>query len=573
MRSTPLLSLLVLLFLPAISSAQATQGGGDGSLLPEINPQDIEIRSEFRARFPGLRRQSILGFNPEPRVYQIDANRMPFIENRDEAVADVSVTELDRPAPPQRSILQTPDRTNLYARGGFGSFLSPELEAYGFYRLNETSLLSSNLNLSASDGHLDNQESGFRYMDISGKYINQRTEDLKLILDVGALSDHNYVFDLDDSIQQNFIGETASKDYVGINGQVALQNKKNNFTGWNLAAGGSFFSSTFNDGNSGLGNGDISENKLFASYSNYWTGKRMYETFEASANIDAGSYNPSQANDENWVLANAAFQYKRLFNFTTTVRGKAGIAYASDAFSDDVYFTPEIEVVHNFTDKLSLTGIAFGKPEMKSVQDHQQYNRFLQNRFQLQHSYKMKAEGTVNYKLLEGNRIFVGTSYVHIKNHAVYQRRINTAPITFADFYDINYANANIFEFYAGANYQLIPEKFWADGRVYFRAPNLSSGQTIPYEEKMGVKGAVSFKPVKQLKINGWTEYIGKRQSPETGTELNAFLLLNAGAEYEINETFGVYAKLLNILSQEYEIWDGYQERPLQIFGGLTIKL
>ena len=50
--------------------AQNTQN----TLLPEINPQDIEIRSEFKANFPGLRRQPILGFNPTPRVFQIDPN-------------------------------------------------------------------------------------------------------------------------------------------------------------------------------------------------------------------------------------------------------------------------------------------------------------------------------------------------------------------------------------------------------------------------------------------------------------------------------------------------------------------
>lgn len=573
MRYTPLFSLLLLLCIPATGTAQTTQSEADRSLLPEINPQDIEIRSEFRARFPGLRRQSILGFNPEPRVFQIDANRMPFIESRDDAVADVSVTELDRPEPPERFSLTTPTRRNLYVRGGLGSYLSPEVEAFGFYELNEKSLLSSDINFSGSDGHLENQESGFRYLDINGRFINQRTEDLKLIVDVGALSDQNYLYNLEDNFQQNFIGETANKDYLGFNGQVAIQNKMNNFTGWNLAAGGSYFSSSFYDGNAGLGGGDISENKVYASYSNYWTGKRMYETFEASANVDAGSYDPSQTNAENWVLADASFQYKRLFDFTTSVQGKAGVAYVSDAFSNNIYFAPEIEIVHNFNDKLSLTGIAFGKPEMQTVQDHQQYNRFLQNRMQLQHSYKMKAEGTVNYKLLEGNRFFAGASYSHIKNYAVYQREVFTSPTTLPAFYDVNFQNANILELYTGASYQLIPEKFWADGRVYFRAPNLSSGQTIPYEEKLGVKGAVSYKPIQALTINGWTEYIGKRQSPETNSELNGYLLLNTGAEYQINDTFGVYAKLLNILGQDYEVWNGYQERPFQIFGGITVKL
>jgi outer membrane cobalamin receptor len=48
--------------------------------------------------------------------------------------------------------------------------------------------------------------------------------------------------------------------------------------------------------------------------------------------------------------------------------------------------------------------------------------------------------------------------------------------------------------------------------------------------------------------------------------------LLSAGAEYQLNDTFGVYAKLLNLMGQKYEIWDGYEERPFQVFGGITIK-
>lgn len=86
------------------------------------------------------------------------------------------------------------------------------------------------------------------------------------------------------------------------------------------------------------------------------------------------------------------------------------------------------------------------------------------------------------------------------------------------------------------------------------------------------MEAAVSFKPISRLTLNGWAEYIGSRPSPETNSDLDAFLLLNAGTEYQINETFGIYAKLLNILDSSYEIWEGYEERPLQIFGGITIK-
>ena len=86
MIKRPLLFSLFIFLCPYFALAQTAS---DNSLLPEINPQDIEIRSEFKARFPGLRRQPILGFNPKPRVFQIQADRMPFMESREDAVANI----------------------------------------------------------------------------------------------------------------------------------------------------------------------------------------------------------------------------------------------------------------------------------------------------------------------------------------------------------------------------------------------------------------------------------------------------------------------------------------------------
>ena len=114
------------------AAAQTGPGGAQNSLLPEINPQDIEIRSEFKASFPGLRRQPILGFNPKPRVYRIDPDRLPFMENNEEAVANISITQVNRPEAPERKLLQTPDRTRAMVKAGYGSFTTPELEGYFF---------------------------------------------------------------------------------------------------------------------------------------------------------------------------------------------------------------------------------------------------------------------------------------------------------------------------------------------------------------------------------------------------------------------------------------------------------
>lgn len=570
MRKRPLLFTLFIFLIPVLSFAQDGQRERDNSLLPEINPQDIEIRSEFKARFPGLRRQPILGFNPNPRVYQIDPNRMPFMETREEAVADISITQLGRPEPPNRSKLDIPNRINTFISAGIGSYITPDLNGYGFYEFNENSLVSTNVNLRASDGHLNTQESGFRYLDANAKYITRLQNNLKLTVDIGALSDQNYLFNLDDPFQENLIGETSDKEYTGFSGSIALQRSENTLKGWEVGLGGNIFSSALNAGSSGL-SGEIDEQALHGSFSYYWPGQKIYETFDVTGTIEAGNYNSDFFDAQNWIDARAALTYERLFDFTTRIKGTGGIAYISDGFLENIYATPKIEVTHNLNNQISITGNVFGQPRMQTVQEHYQYNRFLTANTLLRHAYEMGASAEANYQLFDGNRFFSGLNYTRTKDYAYYLRE-DVSPTNPLGFYNVNYGTANIFEFYVGASQQLVPEKFWADVKFYGRNPKLKSGGDIPYEEKLGAKAAVSYKPVKELTINGWTEYIGKRNSPETNSELSSFLLLNAGAEYQINETFGVYAKLLNILGQDYEIWNGYTERPFQMFGGLTIK-
>jgi len=123
----------------AVAQDAQQQTGTQQTLLPEIDPQDIEIRSQFQARFPGLRRQPILGFNPRPRVFQIDPNRTPFFEDEETVVANLPIGVLDRPEPPRYMPLGYSDPQNGFARIGIGSYFTPEADVYAVGRLNEKS--------------------------------------------------------------------------------------------------------------------------------------------------------------------------------------------------------------------------------------------------------------------------------------------------------------------------------------------------------------------------------------------------------------------------------------------------
>src|SRR5690625_7731725 len=71
-----------LFFAEQLAGQTQTQADVERSLLPDMDPQDIEIWSQFQARFPGLSSQAILGFNHRRRVYQLAYTRStPIIDS------------------------------------------------------------------------------------------------------------------------------------------------------------------------------------------------------------------------------------------------------------------------------------------------------------------------------------------------------------------------------------------------------------------------------------------------------------------------------------------------------------
>lgn len=562
--------ILFALFFGFEANAQTQGGDPQNSLLPEINPQDIEIRSEFKARFPGLRRQPILGFNPKPRVFRVDPNRMPFMETRDEAVASISISELDRPTPPLKTLLKTPPRTAGYVKAGIGSFITPEVQGYFYSGVNEKSSVSGNIDYRSTDGHLSSQQSGFRYFDGNAAFNSQLNEDTKLTVSGGFLSDFNRLYDLN-PIFQSLIGETAKKEYLGFGGKASLQKIENALEGWDLSLSANMFDVNL-DAGGGSQSGEIKEQVFESAFSKHWAGKKLYETFHVNASVRAGNYESSTVQSQEWLDIEGSLEYRKLINFSTHVSANAGLAYIADGFSNRVYFAPELKMRYNLKDAVVITGKAFGAPGMETSQEHHNRNRFLDTNTILKHSYTSGVYGEIAFQVLEGNRLFGGISYELTKDYAYYQRSSQTiVGSDFFQFYDTNYGKATVFELFGGITQQLVAEKFWFDARFYARRPKLS-GDDIPFEERLGVNGSLSYKPINKVTISSWAEYIGKREAPSDTKDLKAFALINGEAEYQITNSFGVYLKVLNILGQKYEVWHGYEERPFQVYGGLTFK-
>ncbi|NGP87265.1 hypothetical protein [Fodinibius halophilus] len=563
---------LLLTIVAATAVKAQDQQSGEGSLLPEIDPQDIEIRSQFKARFPGLRRQPILGFDPTPRVYQVDPNRMPFMETAEQVVADMPVSNLSRPEAPAYVPLHYSPDINMFSRAGIGSFMSPEVDFWGVRRLTSKSYIGGDLDYSSSSGHLDNQESSFRFLNATGEYVTKISSKNRIGFQLGVENSFNNM----PNLQGLGTLDNARKKYGGFNLNADFEHFNNTISGWNVQANMRYYKIELsNAGN--LYTGSSQEEIYNGSVAKRWSGSNVDETFTVKAGAKVGRYDNNTINPQDWLTAQAGVVYDRLFNYSTKVHADASIYYTQNGFTDAVYIGPSLKVKHPFMEMLTLTLKAEAKPNIKSIQQLHSENRFLAVNNNLRHSYRINGSVEAELEYNELGSMNFGVQYTNTSDRSVYIRqdggRTTVSGESLYDFYSTTYADTYTMRAFVGATHQIVPEKLWVDAKFYMQSPQIKGGDRIPYEEKIGLKSGISFRPLEQLSIEGWGDYVGSRQTFQTNEELSGYFLLGSRADYQITDRFGAYVKLVNLLNQEYEVWQGYTERSFQAYGGITVKL
>lgn len=580
MRFTYLLPLLMFAVLAAPAHAQQEQGRN--TLLPEIDPQDIEIRSQFRARFPGLIRQPILGFDPNPRVFQIDPNRMPFMESRDDVVASLPVSELSRPAPPDYVPMSYSSPIGLYARTGFGSYTSPEAQFWGLYKPGNQNYVGADLTFSSAlDDHLDRRSSTFGDLAANLEYGTKLGPRTQLNVYGGARSDYNY--------SAGFPPAGSDADYgrrslTGFNLGAELRSMRNGVTGWQARADFRYNGMKLKEG----GATQEGQEGIYEIGGRYqWAGSRPRETWQVKAGVRGGVYT-EEVGDETtgWNTLHGAAVYDRLFNYNTRVTAEAGVYFVSNTVESAVLAGPRLSLKHWISEGLTLQVQGEAAPGMYSREQLFDRNRFVQIEQELAHSYDLQGSAEISFSFFDESRIYGGVSYRYGDNNPIFAYEGATSSAAAAGDppaeYRVYYDDVTVARVFGGISHALVAETIWFHAEGYLQAPRLADnvayhdGDRVPFMETWGLNGSISFRPIDAITVEGWADLLGGRQANSVRTldaELDPIFLLGAQADVEIGDRFGVYAKIVNLLSQEYRMWYSYPERPLQVFGGVTFKL
>jgi len=562
--------LLTSLYCVSPVFAQQAQSEQDQSLLPDINPQDIEIRSQFQARFPGLRRQPILGFNPRPRVFQIDPNRMPFIEDEETVVANLPIGQLSRPDPPEYDMLDYAMPKNAFIRAGVGSYITPEVDAFATAKLSESNWISTDIHFTSSDGHDESVNTSYRFADASLKSFNRISDRTNLIIKAGAMSDFNHQLQLDTDVEE-LLDTNTKITRLGFNGSADVEVASTSMSGTTVSASGFFDEYSTTSGLSAFEETATEAGGTFeADYSRL--GNHLYEIHSLNLQTKIGSTSPLFSDSYSWSVSTLSASYERLFNYKTDVQVSLGASGVTDAVNDfTVYFSPKAQIKHTLFRGLEINVEGSAAPAYQTYSDIRSENRFFSVNSPIEHQYEMRALGELEMEPFVGTKIVGGASFQDIKNYLYYSRESDPMEIADIDagYYTAQFQDATIFKVYGGFTQDLKADVLWFSADGYWQIPRLSNDDRIPYTETVGINAALSLRAKDNLLLEGWGEFAGGRKD-HIGDSIDSNFLIGGRFELSLTDQFGVYGKLVNLLNDNYQLWQGYEERGFQGFVGLT---
>lgn len=550
-------------------SAQSVQVDSEQSLLPEIDPQDIEIRSQFQARFPGLRRQPVLGFNPRPRVFQTDPNRLPFIESYDAVAANLPVGTLDRPEAPKFNPLGYATPRYAFFRGGIGSNISPEIDLFATTNLSDRNWVSGSATLRSSNGHDERVTTSYRFFDASVKSFNRLSDRTDLTFTAGLESNFNHMLQLNTPLEA-FLDSDTRIEYTGYYASTDVNFASTSLSGVQFSLAG--FTHTYESISDINYTGESSEwgINVDAEYSRL--GNQINEIHRVRFKNETGSISPLFTQSDSWSVSTLSAHYERLFNYRTDIKASLGLSSVTDAVEDfKVYPTSEIEVKHRFFTGFNIRGLVSAAPSHSNYSTLQRENRFFDLNSTLQHQFEILALGEVLMEPFYGTKILAGVSFQDVKNFQYYSRRSTAGSMLGMGeaFYMANFMDANILRVYGGVSQDLRPDVIWINVDGHWQIPKLSNGDKIPFSESLSLKAAVSVRPSREILVEGWGEFSGNRED-HLGESLSTYFLLGGRFEISLSEKYGVYGKIINIFNEEYEFWSGFNEPGFQGFIGFT---
>lgn len=558
-------------FFAALLSAQSTESQTTQSLLPEINPQDIEIRGVFKASFPGIRRQPILGFNPKPRVYRVDPNRLPFMEDDRAAAVQLPIQAFEQSEKQPDLPIQKIRPANGYFNLGGANYLTGLVEAAYRHQLTEKTEIDLFGRYFLTDGHtsspvLSNFEQ--RNIQLSAGHQISKTRHLQL----HTFYEGGYLYQPVLQTVLNQAQKTVNHFGFNLNHEAIF----NPVSHSRLFVYANHFDLRM-DRKPGLF--DLSERLVGTSLKLTRPGSQPERVWGIALEAKAAFYDsPTGAslNAEDWSLIRANVSTKKRLNDQSTLLFQAGAVYADAINTSTLGIYPEfgVQLKRDLSDAFSFELRAFLNNDIQSMSHYQQQNPFID----LGISSPLTTEYGVGIKMaiqpVSASKLQVQFSFKGFQDYAFFSANMNTNSLTDPVYFGLGVAEyARMPELSIQYIQYAMGQKLRFDGHYTLRQPELT-GELLPsYVPQMEALAQLSYRLDQKIDLwlksqfvgSRYTQIVGVNQADKEDFALDPYFLMHSGATYAFAQSFSASLSVLNLLNTEYEYWQGYIERTAEV--------
>lgn len=575
----PMLRLIIASFLllalgMGTARAQDSDSTQNEQDLPDIAPQEVEIRGNLDISFPSLQRQPLVGFNPPPSTYEIPEDRSFFIEEYKQEAADLPNSPLQKPQPPQALDLYDSQHQGMLKLGG-GRFMQRTAYGHMYYPVRERLTLYSELDYNGLQGHqpFENKpRSGFDRFDGSIGFTAERRK-FQTRAELNGFYNTYTLYGAEGQAIP-FVPQ-PERQGTGMKASVALESYAINPSFVKLTYGASRYETeTLQQ----IGKDNVvgqPEKRLQLATGLNKRFNNVSLSFDGTATM-GGVQGQALIGDDYLSYDTGTFlgwSGSQMFEFNLGARLLGYQGSKANGAGRMTYVSPAGELIFRPSTQLQLYVQNTPFVRMHSVAGLFQQNPYLTHQTVVQPSIAV-ADVEGGLRMYRG--VWQFSASTGVSEYPLYRYFENAAHPRGSytqGFFRAAYDKARIIHAGGRAGIQL-PNGFQAALDFTFRQGRLTdNNMVIPYFAPLTSSLSLSYPFASNrglLQING-TFHSGQFVDSANEKRVDAFVDFNAEASYDIVEPFGVYVKVDNMRLGAAERWAHYPRPPLVAQGGIRL--
>ena len=583
-----------LIWCPDLATAQNRDT--TGTVLPNLSPQEVEIRGQLEISFPSLTRQPLIGFNPPPRVPEIPENYVPFTElyklsgsrlpNQGQGTFDNPDQQLSNTLPPSKGELEA----------SAGRYLSRVIRARLSGPISSRSSVYARVDYEGTEGYspentiddLRNPYDGIRSVigfQSSGPRVGGGFE-IRGDVNSFTLFGTNYL--------QNgaFSSDIVLPDRNGLNGKVefwlSTYNDSAIDSDFRIAYGSSRYrTDLFDQSLVPLSKLNQQEQRITGSFSldiPFSLGSFLVATQASSSGLDQSALN---ASIEDFSL----FEFKNYYlsaqsGFRISLSPKVSLTVAGHFLSTSFLENDEQEHISYLTANADLSvfptpGLTFFIRNRPSIESNSLWDIFAKNPYvrdqPLFQSTLRPLDAQAGFTFYKGIvQLSANVGYLQSPNYLVFEH-IPDQPITSYDYsrgvFDAIYGDVDILHANGTVSFALSNALHLKFGLSVREGELTDANEEIPYFSPFVSENMVSYSFANNsmlVQVLG-TLKSSRFRSRADQEKIPGYVDLDFLYTYMLNSGLGFVVRFDNILGDSLEYWEHYKESPFMVSAGIRV--